>query len=294
MSFREEWPAETQQLPRTWSIGEHGVELALTESDGTGMPILMLHGTASSREAFARQFHSPLAEAHRLLALDLPGHGASSDAAGPAGYTLAALTETVAGCIAELKLRRLVICGWSLGGHIAMELIGHPAVVGVMITGAPPLSKGPLGMLRAFQPSWDMLLASKENFTERDVQRFYHLCFGQGGSPELLAAVRRADGRVRPALTGSMMRGEMRDERLAVETSPVPVAIVNGVADPFLRLSYLDGLRHQSLWHGTPLLLADAGHAPFWDQPEAYNHLLTEFAADAMATSASRRERQAS
>ena len=192
MSFREEWSAETQQLPRTWSIGEHGVELALTESDGTGMPILMLHGTASSREAFARQFHSPLAEAHRLLALDLPGHGASGDAAGPAGYTLAALTETVAGCIAELKLRRLVICGWSLGGHIAMELIGHPAVAGVMITGAPPLSKGPLGMLRAFQPSWDMLLASKENFTERDVQRFYHLCFGQGGSPELLAAVRRA------------------------------------------------------------------------------------------------------
>lgn len=279
-------------MPRTWSIEENGVKLALTESDGTGLPILMLHGTASSREAFARQLRSPLAEEYRLLALDLPGHGASSDASSPAGYTLNALTETVAGCIAKMNLRRLVVCGWSLGGHIAMELIGHPAIAGVMVSGAPPLSKGPLGMLRAFQPSWDMLLASKENFSERDIQRFYHLCFGKGGSPELLAAVRRADGRVRPALTGSMMRGEMRDERLAVESSPVPVAIVNGASDPFLRLSYLDGIRQGSLWHGTPIQIANAGHAPFWDQPGAYNQLLAEFAAQ--AATVERRQRQAS
>ena len=267
-------------MPRSWSIEENGLRLALTESDGPGLPILLLHGTASSRAAFARQFSSPLAKQHRLLALDLPGHGDSSDAADPAAYTLAALTQTVAGFIATMNLRRVVICGWSLGGHIAMELIGHPAIAGAVVVGAPPLSKGPLGMLRAFQPSWDIFLASKENFSERDVQRFYNLCFPRGGSPELLAAVRRADGRVRPALSGSIMRGEMRDERRAVETSPVPVAIVNGADEPFMRLGYVDGLRQESLWQGEPLLLAEAGHAPFWDQPETFNQLLAEFAAE--------------
>ena len=270
---------------------ERGPRLALTESDGPGSPILLLHGTASSRAAFARQFGTALAQQHRLLALDLPGHGDSDDAADPTDYTLTAFSETVARFIESMKLQRLVVCGWSLGGHIAMELIGHPAIAGVMAIGAPPLSRGPLGMLRAFQPSWDMLLASKENFSERDVQRFYALCFGRGGSPELLAAVRRADGRVRPALSGSIMRGEMHDERHAVETSPVPVAIVNGVAEPFVRLAYLDGLRRGSLWQGEPLLVADAGHAPFWDQPETFNQLLADFAAEAAAE---RRQRQAS
>lgn len=268
-------------MQRTWSIEERGMRLVLTESDGTGMPILMLHGTASSRLAFARQFDSALAEQHRLIALDLPGHGESDDAASPDAYTLTALSETVSEIISRLALRRVMVLGWSLGGHIAMELIGHPAITGIVVTGAPPLSRGPLGMLRAFQPSWDMLLASKENFSERDVQRFYTLCFGRGGSPELMAAVRRADGRLRPALTGSMMRGEMRDERQAVETSPIPVAIVNGAADPFVRLGYLDGLRTGSLWHGAPLVMPDAGHVPFWDQPETFNQLLANFAEDA-------------
>jgi pimeloyl-ACP methyl ester carboxylesterase len=265
------------------------MQLALTESEGPGLPILFLHGTASSRAAFARQFSSPLARQHRLLALDLPGHGESSDAIDPAAYSLRALTDTVAQFIATLNLRRLVICGWSLGGHIAMELIGHPAIAGVMVIGAPPLSKGPLGVLRAFQPSWDMLLASKENFSERDVNRFYGLCFGRGGSSELMAAVRRADGRVRPALSNSIMRGEMVDERRVVETSRVPVAIVNGVAEPFVRLAYLDGLSRGSLWHGEPLLVADAGHAPFWDQPDTFNQLLADFADEAAME---KRERQ--
>jgi len=266
------------------------MRLVLTESDGADLPILMLHGTASSRLAFARQFDSPLAEQHRLIALDLPGHGDSSDASSPDSYTLTALSEIVAELIARLALRRLMVLGWSLGGHIAMELLGHPAIAGIVVTGAPPLSRGPLGMLRAFQPSWDMLLASKENFSERDVQRFYALCFARGGTPELMAAVRRADGRLRPALPGSMMRGEMRDERQAVETSPVPVAIVNGDADPFVRLGYLDGLRTGSLWHGAPLVMPDAGHAPFWDQPETFNQLLSNFAEDAAVE---RRQRRA-
>lgn len=278
-------------MQKTWWLEAQGTRLVVSESDGSGTPILLLHGTASSRAAFAHQFDSPLAEQHRLLALDLPGHGDSGNAADASAYSLEALTETVSRFIDAMKLRQLVIVGWSLGGHIAMELIGHPAMAGIMVTGAPPVSRGPLGMLRAFHPSWDMLLASKEKFSERDVQRFYELCFAHGGSPELLAAVRRADGRVRPALTSSMMRGEMRDERRAVETSPVPVAIVNGVDDPFLRLPYLEGLRWGSLWHGTPMLLAGAGHAPFWDQPETYNELLVEFAADVVAVE--RRQRQA-
>jgi pimeloyl-ACP methyl ester carboxylesterase len=37
--------------------------------------------------------------------------------------------------------------------------------------------------------------------------------------------------------------------------------------------------------------VADAGHAPFWDQPETFNQLLADFAAEAAAE---RRQRQAS
>jgi pimeloyl-ACP methyl ester carboxylesterase len=43
----------------------------------------MLHGNSSCKEAFDRQLNGALGDEFRLIAIDLPGHGASSDAADP-------------------------------------------------------------------------------------------------------------------------------------------------------------------------------------------------------------------
>ena len=66
--------------------------------------------------------------------------------------------------------------GWSLGGHVGIELMArHPGVTGLMIVGAPPVGRGPVAMLRGFQTNLDLLLAAKEQFTEREAQRFYEI-----------------------------------------------------------------------------------------------------------------------
>ena len=254
--------------------------LRLTESEGPGLPILMLHGTGSCRAVFGKQLDSALALQHRLIAVDLPGHGESEDAADPATYSLRGMTRTMTQLVEQLELERFMVLGWSLGGHIAIEMIEHPRLAGLMLCGAPPVAHGTLAMLRAFRPSWDMPLASKEDYTDRDVARFFALCYGRGATPELLDAIRRADGRVRAATVRSMMRGECLDQKRAVETARVPVALVNGRDEPFVRLSYLDTLAGPSLWHGVPLVIEDAGHAPFWDQPGEFNQLLGAFAGD--------------
>lgn len=255
--------------------------LRLTESEGPGLPILMLHGTGSCRAVFGKQLDSPLALRHRLIALDLPGHGESEDAADPAMYSLRGMTRVMGEVVEQLELERFMILGWSLGGHIGIEMVEHNRLAGLMLCGAPPVAHGTLAMLRAFRPSWDMPLASKEEYTDRDVARFFALCYGRGATPELLDAIRRADGRVRAATVRSLMRGECLDQKRAVETARVPVALVNGRDEPFVRLAYLDTLAGPSLWHGMPLVIEDAGHAPFWDQPTAFNEVLAAFASDA-------------
>jgi pimeloyl-ACP methyl ester carboxylesterase len=255
--------------------------LRITESDGDGSPILMLHGSGSCRAVFGRQLDGAIAKRHRLIAVDLPGHGESDNAADPDSYSLRGMSRTIGELIARLRLERFMILGWSLGGHIAIELIEHAGLSGIVACGTPPVSRGPLAMLRAFRPSWDMPLASKEDFSARDVARFFSLCYGRGATPELLSAVQRADGRVRSATVRSMMRGECSDQREAVLGSAIPVALINGREDPFLRLAYLDTLAGPTLWHGVPLVIEEAGHACFWDQPEMFNELLAGFAADA-------------
>ena len=263
------------------TISTQTASIRVSESDGTGLPLVLIHGSGASRQVFERQFASSLAERHQLLALDLPGHGESTDAANGSDYAIPALADSVAEVLALRGISHAAIFGWSLGGHIGIELLSRvPAVAGLMITGTPPVSPGPLGMLRGFQTNWDLLLASKEQFSERDIQRFYELCYGGRGDERFLAAIRRADGRVRPAVSRGLMRGDGADQRWTVEHAVVPVAVVNGATEPFARLSYVASLDYPTLWGGQCHIVPDAGHAPFWDQPEAFNALLGQFAAD--------------
>jgi len=253
-------------------------DLRLSQSSGSGLPIVMIHGSGSSRAVFARQFNSPLADAHRLIAFDLPGHGESSDADDPAAYSITGLAQSTAELLDSLEIDRAIVFGWSLGGHVAIELASfHRAVAGLMLTGAPPVSKGPFGMLRGFHANWDMLLASKKVYSERDAERFETLCFGDRADPSFRQAILRTDGRLRAAVTRGMMMGKGADQKQVVEQAGFPVAIVNGEHDPLVRLGYFETLAYGSLWEHCHVI-PDTGHAPFWERPDLFNPLLSRFA----------------
>jgi pimeloyl-ACP methyl ester carboxylesterase len=263
-------------------------QVSVRQSTGTGMPLLMIHGSGASKEVFAHQFAHAMADTHRMVALDLPGHGASSDAPDPrTAYTLEGLADTVGEVIDQLGLAQVALFGWSLGGHIAIELLDrHPAIAGVMLTGTPPVSRGPLAMLRAFHTSWDLLLTSKEIFTTRDIERFGRLCYGDDVSGKFLDMIARTDGRVRTAVFKGLARGEWSDQRQTVERAQVPLAVVNGANESVARLSYIESLSCPTLWHGKCYVLPGAGHAPFLQTPGRFNGLLSAFVDDVGSLSA--------
>lgn len=270
----------------------HG-RVSVRQSAGNGMPLLMIHGSGSNKDVFARQFSDPMANDFRMIAIDLPGHGASSDAEDPqATYSLRGFADTVGEVIDQLGLSHVAVFGWSLGGHIGIELLDrHKAVTGLMLTGTPPVSQGVLAMLRGFHTGWDLLLTSKGQFTPRDVERFGRLCYGDAVTPSLLEAIGRADGRVRTTVFKGLMRGEGADQKRTVEDAEVPIAIVNGANEPFARLSYLNGLNYRMLWGDKCHVVEGAAHAPFLTAPEQFNPLLAAFVADVGRHSAAANER---
>ena len=276
------------------TIRTRQAEIHLRESAGSGLPLLMLHGSGASGAVFAKQFGSVMAEGRHLIAIDLPGHGASSEAYDPAStYSIGGLSATVSSVMDAISLDRATIFGWSLGGHIAIELLATQPdrVAGLMLTGAPPVPRGPLGLLRGFHTHWDMLLASKENFSPRDVERFERMCFGDAGTPEFRELVRRADGRARTMFFRSVLRGDGADQRRTVEQAQVPIALVNGANEPIAKLGYLASLNIPELWDGESHVIPGAGHSPFWQAAEAFNPLLARFADDVAKGDEARRHR---
>ncbi|KKB12307.1 alpha/beta hydrolase [Devosia geojensis] len=262
----------------------HGA-VSVADSGGDGFALLMLHGSANCKEVFLPQLESPLAERYRIIAVDLLGHGHSANAEYPGkAYTLAGFAESIGDVVAALGVRRMAVFAWSLGGHVAIEMLARmPIIAGLMLTGTPPIASGPLGMLRGFQAHWDLLLASKEHFTERDIMRFHELCFGDNGGSDMIEAIARSDGRVRAIAVSGMMRGDGADQKRTIEEATVPIAMVNGEHEPIARLGYIAGLDYQTLWDDHCHVIAGAGHAPFRDRPEVFNALLNRFVSDVEA-----------
>jgi pimeloyl-ACP methyl ester carboxylesterase len=59
-------------------IGGGGTQLHVVETGNpNGRPILFIHGFSQCWRAWSRQLNSDLAEDHRLLAMDMRGHGLS-------------------------------------------------------------------------------------------------------------------------------------------------------------------------------------------------------------------------
>jgi pimeloyl-[acyl-carrier protein] methyl ester esterase len=94
----------------TASVGVH------VESTGHGPPLVLLHGWAMHSGIWGPVL-AQLARHHRVLAVDLPGHGHSAPLT---PCTLDAMVAAVDAALAD-EARPLAVLGWSLGGLVAMR-----------------------------------------------------------------------------------------------------------------------------------------------------------------------------
>ena len=262
-------------------ISTPGADMACVDTGGNGAPLVLLHGLGASKHVFCPQFSDRSLMHYRLIAVDLPGHGNSGDAADSSAYTHAGMAKAVGLMLDHLGIDNPVLAGWALGGNVAIEMAAcGRSARGLMLIGTPPLTRGPFGFFRAFQPKLDMLLTMKERFSENEAERFADLIFGDSLDRRGLASVLRADGRCRAQLAKAAFHGGGCDQRRFVERTEIPVAIINGHEDPLLRLHYFDDLEIPSLWRDKCQTIDNAGHACFMDQPETFAALLAGFLAD--------------
>src|SRR3984893_13416810 len=104
------------------------------------IPVLLIHGNSSCRGVFRNQLQGRLAENHRLIAFDLPGHGQSSNAPDPTrSYTRPGFADAAVELLEKLGVTEAIVIGWSLGGHIGIEMVPRfPGMRGVSIIVRPP------------------------------------------------------------------------------------------------------------------------------------------------------------
>lgn len=258
----------------------HG-QIAVHDTTGDQIPVLMIHANSVCKETFHFQIEA-LTGKHRVIAIDLPGHGQSSDAIDPMRtYSFHGYAGALREVMITLDVDRFAILGHSLGGHVALELIRFlpEQIAGTMIFGTPPIPPGPDGAALGFIPNPEIAYTGKESLSEQEIDVVVALALGSDAVHDAFwkSAVRRTDGRSRQFMIEAALAGKHSDQRALVETSPVPLAIVNGADDPVINLDYIDSLSFTNLWQRGPVRVENAEHGVHWQRHKAFNSLLDSF-----------------
>ena len=254
--------------------------VAVHDSAGQGPALALIHGNSSSSRAFSRQFHGPLGKRFRLVAVDLPGHGESDDAKDPSAYSLPGHARAVRAAVDALGLDEACFVGWSLGGHVALEMAPDlPRARGFIIFGTPPITSGE-AMQEAFLPNPAMKFTFQENLDKIEASAYVAAFFRPGFAdipPFFLEDALRTDGRARGNLGASAEQGLYRDEGAVVGDLKVPLAVLHGADEQLVNGRYFASVAMPTLWRGGVQKIPGAGHAPHWETPEAFDALIEAF-----------------
>jgi pimeloyl-ACP methyl ester carboxylesterase len=263
-------------------------KIALLDSkpdrSGDERAIIFLHGHCTNKEFFQKQLESSLFANDRLIALDLPGYGESEPPKDPEKiYNFPGFASIVAEVVNAMQLRNIVVVGWSLGGHVALELTALlPQLHGLLITGTPPIEISLAGLGKGFKALDPKILEcfGKGDLSYAEAQLLATVS-GYEFSKEkefLVDAILQTDEGAKTIYPRSIGLGVGQDEVKIVSEWPKPIAVVAGGRDIAINNDYIiHEVKFKNLWEGKVHVIPQGGHAVFMECPNEFNQILHRF-----------------
>lgn len=250
---------------------------------GDGPPLVLVHGLGGAGVNWAR-LAPLLAGRHRVVVVDLPGHG-GSDRLAPGPRELARFADAVADAVAQLGVQRAGYVGHSLGGAIALRLaLARPAAVSSLVLVAPAgissaTRRARVGLRVARLLRLGSLAgANREAILARP--RLRALAFrGLVGDPECVdPLVARAflEGAALATDRETAMAAMFAERaRESLDRLAVPALVLWGSRDWFLPLD--DGFEWARRLRAPLRVVPGAGHLVIGEAPEACAALIEAF-----------------
>jgi 2-succinyl-6-hydroxy-2,4-cyclohexadiene-1-carboxylate synthase len=258
-----------------------GIDWHVTER-GSGRPLLLLHGFTGSAASWAEHLDA-FASGHRVIAPDLPGHGATP-APPEDAMTVEATAGALAGLLASLGAVPADVLGYSLGARIALRLaIDHARAVRRLVLESPSAGIGDAAA-RAARQAADEQLADR---IERDGTGSFVTTWERGAvfashaalAPALVErqrAIRLASDPV--GLAASLRaagQGSMAPLHARLPEVTAPTLVIAGALDTVAgarAAEVADGIRGARFER-----LDGVGHTPHLEAPDVFARLALAF-----------------
>lgn len=263
-----------------------GALQAIERGPRDGSPIVLIHCFTCAIDWWDGMIPR-LAQRHRVVAVDLLGHGGSEKPS--SGYTIENQADLVAGVLGRLGVRNATVVGHSLGGTVATALAERsPALVDrvAIVDSEAEHEEGDLGLLAklAFAPVvGDALWRVKLDFT---VRQGLEVAFAPGFEvPD--AFVEDLDRMTYSAYDDSASESQAYSEEAGlgerIATSGKPLLAIMGaeeqiIDDPRAALATY----RETVPGAKTVLIEGAGHSPNVEAPARTASLVLAFARQGM------------
>jgi pimeloyl-ACP methyl ester carboxylesterase len=251
-----------------------GVRIAW-ERRGAGEPLLLVHGLGYARWGWEPVVEG-LASAHEVVLFDNRGIG-ESDAPGGA-YSVRMMAEDAVAVLDAAGLERAHVLGTSLGGMIALQLaLDRPERVDRLVLACTT----PGGAGAAPMPERTMRLMQEAPTLPLDValRRFVENAFGSDPDPALVDRImehRLATAQPPTAWAAQAAAGAAFDAWDRVGEIRTRTLVLTGDGDAVVDPRNSE-LLAQRIAGARLEVFPGAGHLFFWEQPERFVEVMTEF-----------------
>jgi len=252
------------------------IELAYDDSS-SGPAIVLLHGYPFDRSMWREQIDFLGNHGHRVVAPDLRGLGESKSRDEIA--TMNAMARDVEALMDELKIDRAVVCGLSMGSYVGLEFVHlFPSraqaliLAGARAQGADALEK------KSRQEQAERVLREGLGLVADAMLPKLLARRTLAEKPDIVASVREMILRTNPQGAAAAQRGmaARRDHTSDLSKIDMPTLIIAGREDPIRAPDDADFL-HRGIRNSRLEIIADAAHLMNMEQPEVFNHVLTDF-----------------
>ena len=252
----------------------NGVTLAL-EDQGEGRAILFIHGYPLDKRIWQNQVND--LQGWRRIAPDLRGLGKSD--APDLGYSMATYAADLSALLDALGVRQVVLCGLSMGGYIAFELVRshRERVVGLVLISTKAEADSAEGRKARDQAAGVARERGAGAIAESMLPRL--LAAESQQDAALVAGVRSMMSAAPvPGIVGALaaMRDRPDSTALLGTLTDLPTLVIAGESDQLIPLADVTRM-HDALPNSMLKVIPGAGHLAPMEQPLLVTQALQEF-----------------
>lgn len=232
--------------------------------------IVFIHGNSSSSEVFTEIMNSSKITQSKL-ALDLPGHGKSIDSyTDEADFSMASYSEKIISVINQIN-DDILICGNSLGGHIAIEVSEKiPRLKGLVIFGTPPFKK-PLNFEEVFIPMPELQIYISEYAKDIEIETAVNtIVFNKKIIEPFINSYKATNPLIRKALAKDFAETRWANQFEIFTNLKIPKFIITGSYDTCIKIEYLLEVVNKCQATCELISINDCGHYPSIEKPEEF------------------------